>query len=249
MLRRVDELKNFVLDADDGEIGRCKDFLFDDRWVTRYMVADTGKWLPGRKVLVSPASLGTPRWGDRRLPVKATMEQIRNSPPLDIDEPVTEDHKRRLYDYWTSPALWGGYATPENPYTDLAQVRGYFKTINPEARNLQSAEEVIGFRIEAIDGNIGHVKDFLLDDEDWAIRYVIVDTRNWLPGRKVVAGTGWFKDVRWADRKVTVELTRDQIKSSPEFVEGRLDRDYENQLHRHYGVPRIGRNADKIRSS
>ncbi|RJR36022.1 MAG: PRC-barrel domain containing protein [Desulfobacteraceae bacterium] len=237
MLRRVDELKNFVLDAADGEIGRCKDFLFDEEWVIRYMVADTGKWLPGRKVLISPAWLGKPRWSDGRLPVGATKEQVENSPPLEIGQPISQDYEQRLYDYWTSPALWGTYAEPAMPYAQMAQARGYYKTVSPEARGLESTMEVTGFTIQATDGEIGHVEDFVLDDDDWTIRYIIVDTRNWLPGRKVLVSTKWLSDIRWEDKKVSVGMTKDNVRSSPEYIPERLDREYEMGLHRHYGFP------------
>ncbi|RJR51312.1 MAG: PRC-barrel domain containing protein [Desulfobacteraceae bacterium] len=238
MLIRVEEMKNYILEAVDGEIGRCKDFLFDDeQWIVRYMVADTGKWLPGRKVLISPGSLGTPRWSDGRLPVGATKEQIRNSPPLEIDKPVTQDYERRLYDYWTGPGIWGGYPMQPAPYAGVPRARGYYRTINPEARGLESAKEVTGFTIEASDGSIGHVEDFVIDDEDWAIRYMIVDTRNWLPGRKVLVSTQWLREVHWADAKVSVDMTRESIKGSPEYFPDKMNREYEMVLHRHYGFP------------
>ena len=235
MLKRVDEIKNSVLVVIDGEIGRCKDFLFDDEWVIRYMVADTGKWLPGRKVLISPARLGRPRWG--RIPVEATREQIRNSPPLKIEEPLTKEYERRLYEYWTSPALWRGYSEPATPFAGAGEARGYYETISPEARGLESTAEVTGFNIQASDGEIGHVEDFILDDDDWAIRYIIVDTRNWLPGRKVLVSTKWLREVHWADKKVSVDMTQEMIRNSPEYVPERLDREYEIKLHRHYGFP------------
>jgi hypothetical protein len=231
-------MKNYVLEAIDGEIGRCKDFLFEDEeWVVRYMVADTGKWLPARKVLISPASLEPPRWADKRFPVRATKEQIEKSPPLQIDKPVTREYEQQLYDYWTNPSLWGGYSMPATPYGDMRQARGYYQTINPKARDLESTSEVTGFDIQATDGEIGHVEDFILDDADWMIRYVIVDTRNWLPGRKVLISPKWLREVHWAEKKVSVDMTRESIKNSPEYVPETLDRDYEMQLHRHYDFP------------
>lgn len=243
MLRRVEELKNYVLIAEDGEIGRCKDFLFDDQWTIRYMVANTGKWLPGRKVLISPALLGKPKLSDGRFPVKATKEQIENSPPLRVTEPVTREYEAQWHDYygwpyyWAGPCLLGACPRPASMYADPGTPRGYYVTTNPKARNLESASEVSGFHIQATDGVIGHINDFILDDDDWAIRYIIVDTRNWLPGKEVLLASGWFRDVRWAAKKVGVEMTRNSVKSSPEYVQENLNRDYEIQLHRHYGFP------------
>ena len=80
MLRSASELFNYTLAAQNGEIGRCKDFLFDDQfWTLRYMVADTGKWLPKKRVLIPVASLGDPSWAERIFPVKKTKNQIRSS--------------------------------------------------------------------------------------------------------------------------------------------------------------------------
>jgi hypothetical protein len=94
---------------------------------------------------------------------------------------------------------------------------------------------VTGHRVEATDGVIGHVEDFVIDDETWAIRYLLLDTRNWWPGRRVLISPQWINGVIWLDAKVVVNLTRDAIEHSPEFSkESVLTRDYEDALHRHY---------------
>lgn len=98
-------------------------------------------------------------------------------------------------------------------------------------------QEVTGYPIQAADGEIGHVEDFVLDDETWTIRYLIVDTRNWWPGKKVLVSPRWIERVSWSERKVFVNLPREIIKQSPEFTEDSLiTRDYETALHRHYHV-------------
>ena len=109
MFRSFNELKNYILDASDGEIGRCKDFLFDDAsWIIRYMVADTGKWLSSRKVLISPQSLDTPDWLWKRFPVNLSREQVRASPPLEADEPLSRQYEGRLAEYYDLPQYWPG---------------------------------------------------------------------------------------------------------------------------------------------
>ena len=86
-----------------------------------------------------------------------------------------------------------------------------------------------------MDGEIGHVEDFIIDDETWAIRYLIVDTHNWWPGKKVLVSPQWIERVSWGERKVFVNLSREAIKQSPEYTdESLLTRDYEIGLHRHY---------------
>jgi len=69
----------------------------------------------------------------------------------------------------------------------------------------------------------------------WAIRYLIIATRNWWPGKKVLVSQLWIKRVSWNESKVFVDLLREDIKQSPEYTEESvLTRDYETELHRHY---------------
>jgi hypothetical protein len=246
MLRRTEEVRNWVLEAQDGEIGSCKDFLFSDTdWVIRYMVADTGNWLPGRRVLISPASLGKPRVSDWRLPVQATKRQIENSPLLNVTEPVDQNYETRWHNYygypyyWSGPALWGGYPTPGSMIADPNRVRGYYEqsVTNPKVTHLKSTGDVTGYYVQASDGDIGHVEDFVFDDEDWSIRYLVVDTRNWLPGKKVLVAAYWFTDVQWEGKRIGVELPRERVKDSPEYIPEALNPDYEARLRQHYGMP------------
>lgn len=246
MYRQISELRNYVLEATDGELGRCKDFLFDDRsWTIRYMVADTRKWLPGRKVLISPVSLGTPDWGRSRFPVNLTQEQVKESPPLEEDQPVSQHYEQRLLSYyhypyyWAGPLAWGYQAMPSpvvGPVKREVSKQPEEPEIPERTAHLRSAHEVKGYHLQAQDDEIGHVEDFLVDDQTWRIRYIIVDTSNWLPGRKVLVATDWFQDVSWHQRHVYVDLTRREVKESPEYREGVMDRSYEERLFGHYGA-------------
>jgi len=103
---------------------------------------------------------------------------------------------------------------------------------------LRGVKEVTGYHIEATDGEIGHVEDFFIDEENWQIQYLLVDTGNWLPGRKVLISPDWITDIIWADSQVQVNATREQVKNSPEFdPRGAVDRHYETALYGHYGFP------------
>jgi hypothetical protein len=243
MLRRLDEIRRYTIDAEDGEIGRCHDFLFDDRqWTIRYMVADTRKWLPGRKVLVSPISLGFPGLVDNHIPVRLTREQIKQSPPLEADQPVSKEYEGRYFGfyqwpaYWVGPYPWGAFREPRELYGQPPVQPAGETDIQPNDNHLRSVNEVSGYRIQAMDDEIGHVEDFLADDRVWSIRYLVVDTRNWLPGRKVLVARDWLENVSWADRTVYVNLTRDKIKESPEYDPGMLvDRQYETRVYAYYG--------------
>jgi hypothetical protein len=241
----VKEIVDYVISASDGDIGRCKDFLFDDEfWTIRYMVADTGKWLPGRKVLISPISLGEPEWAMRRFLVHLTKEQIENGPPLDEHAPVSRQYEKRYFNhyywpyYWTGGELWG--AMPYPPAMPVPPKGLVEETTEeePEESHLRSVNEVTGYHIQAEDGEVGHVEDFVMDDETWTIRYMVVDTRNWLPGRKVLVAPPWIETVDWANKSVSVGLSIQEVKESPEYDPAQpVNREYEIRLYDFYGRP------------
>jgi uncharacterized protein YrrD len=245
MLRSTKEITGYSLLATDGEIGECKDFLFDDqKWVVRYMVADTGGWLNSEQVIISPLSLGEPDWALRRFPVDLTKEKVRNAPPLEEEMPVSRQYETTLYDhydypyYWVGHSLWGPGATPR-------QLRKYVEVTPPASNplttgdpNLRSVKEVTGYHISAQDGEVGHVEDFILDDETWSVRYFVVDTRNWLPGRKVLLSPIWMEDIDWKKQIASVALEQEQIKNSPEYdPETPVNRTYETRLYDFFGRP------------
>ena len=73
MLRSLKILLGDTVVANDGDIGKVHDFYFhDDTWIIRYLVVDTGHWLPGRKVLITPSALGKPDWDALTFPVALT---------------------------------------------------------------------------------------------------------------------------------------------------------------------------------
>lgn len=258
MLQSVNNLKGQVIHARDGELGNVDQFLFDDeRWTIRYLVVSTGALL-GRKVLISPISIDRNRKTDG-LTLSLTKEQIRNSPNIDTDRPVSRQHETEYFNYygypyyWGGPGLWGGTSYPighpatsrSSGYPDRTSgYAGTAATARPQpARkgdpHLRSTKEVIGYYIDATDGNIGHVEDFLFDDEHWAIRYMVIDTVNWWPGKKVVVAPQWIEEVSWMESRVHVNLSRERIKNAPEYDPATMiDRGYEDKLYEHYGSPR-----------
>ncbi len=248
MLRSVKSLANYKLAATDGPIGNVHDFLFDDRqWTVRYMVADTGDWLPDRKVLISPISLDKPEWETQLFPVQLTKKEIEQSPRLDTDAPVSRDYEIRWFDqfgwhyYWTGSGVWGTAAYPGDLFSRQEKEAALASEPDPEStsNNLRSTNEVMRYTIQAHDGQIGHVEDFILDDATWSIRYMVVDTRTWLPGRKVLVAPEWIDSVTWAEQVVKVGLTRDALKNSPEYDPAEpVNREYEARLYDYYGRPR-----------
>jgi len=247
MLQRAKELSGYKLGARDGDIGKVIEFYFDDQsWTVRYLVADTGGWLSGRQVLISPYALDPANKGNKIIPVDLTRAQIEKSPALSSDRPVSRQYEEDYYSYYGWPGYWGGpYAWGLSAYPTRGSARWLEasrldrnldrndeRTDDP---HLRSTEAVTGRDIQAQDGGIGHVEDFVIDDETWTIRYLIVDTQNWWPGKKVLISTQWIERISWEESKVFINLTRESIKQGPEFTAQTLiTRDHEMKLYRHY---------------
>ena len=248
MLTNTTNLKSFAIRAEDGELGTVEDFYFDDEtWAIRYLTVATGGWLSGRGVLISPISVVGADWQARRLDVALTKKQVENSPDIDTHRPVSRHQEAEFFGYYGYPSYWGGpYMWGPNFYPAGAAYAPIGatepiadKTWKESAdSHLRSTAAVMGYHIAAIDGDIGHVAGFLVDDETWAIRYLEVGTQNWWPGKKVLVSPAWIERVSWEDSNVYAALSRDAIKSAPEYFEPvRITREYEDRLHLHYGRP------------
>ena len=241
MLHKTKTLEGYKLDSLDGEIGHVQGFYFDDQhWTIRYLVADTGNWLPRRQVLISPYALVAAVEDEKHIAVDLTKKQIENSPSLNSDKPVSRQFEESYYEHYGWPTYWGGTAMwGYSPYIIRDREQWSKSSLMEKAwdPHLRSTHDVSGYFIQAADGEIGHVQDFVIDDETWAIRYLIVATRNWWPGKKVLISPQWIERVSWTESKVFIKLTREAIKHSPEFTEESLiTRDYEAGLYRHYNL-------------
>jgi len=250
MLRNVKDLRGYAILATDGAIGEVDDLYFDDdRWAIRYLVVDTGGWLPARKVLISPVAIGRPDWMAQQLPVSLTTAQVEHSPDIDTRRPVSRQHETEYLGYYGYPPYWGGAGlwgmgaypgslTTEGRFDEAIKARGTSAAHTPDDCHLRSCRAVTGYHIHATDGDIGHVKDLLVDDRTWAIRYLIVDTSNWWGGHDVLVAPQWIEAVSWRDAKVSVDLTRQAVKDAPPYDSAaQLDREQEQAMHEHYGRP------------
>ena len=253
-------LKDFAIRATDGELGTIDDIYFDDEtWAIRYLIVDTGGWLGKRRVLISPISVVHTDWEAKQLDVALTKRQVEHSPPIDTHKSVSRQHEAAYFGhygypyYWGGPYLWGPAAYPAGLATPpAASTEAMAERIRRESTDshLRSGEAVTGYNIEAADGEIGHVDGFVVDDEAWAIRYIEVATRNWLPGKKVLVSPAWIERVSWTNSEVHVGLSREAIKDAPEYVESRpINREYENRLYFHYGRPPYWLHEPERRSS
>lgn len=251
MLRGTKDMIDYSLGASDGDIGTVRDFFFDDQdWIIRYLVADTGSWLSDQLVLISPSALGTADWNTRTLSVDLTREQVRNSPPLEAHQPVSRQKEIELSQYYGWPMYWNPSMVAAGGGVMVGPAMAGAGDISPKEQekrkrqsqgdpHLRSVREVIGYHVAATDGEIGHVEDFVIDDGSWRVQYVVVDTRNWWPARKVVMLPMWVSDVDWDLREVRFELTMDAIREGPEYnPSAPVNERDEVRFYDYYGRPK-----------
>jgi sporulation protein YlmC with PRC-barrel domain len=258
MLRHESEIDGYIIQASDGLIGTVSDFLFDDTtWLVRWLVIDTGNWLPGRKVLLPPSALADVNHIGRQFSVKLTKQQVKECPEVESDLPVSRQMETNIYNYYGWSPYWGagsylgmiGYGGDMVGASDAARpslvLMQREKEIDDAQRSnddpaLRSANEVIGYHIHASDGEIGHVEDLLVEDDDWSIHYLVVDTKNWWPGKKVLISPMSVRKIEWTDRRVNLGADRQKVKNSPAYdTSMTVDPLYEKNFHKHYGDLRL----------
>lgn len=208
MLRSINDLHNLVAEGIDGSIGRIADLYFDDQaWTIRFMVVETDAWLEGRKVLISPVATGEPDWHRSLLPVSVTREQVRKSPDVDSQQPVSRQHEiehAAYYGYprhWGGAGIWGDSMRPqmmlafhggamspkaERQQTEFVQAQADAHRRRGDDPHLRSTRAMIRYHMQTTDGKIGHVDGMIVDDETWTIRYLVVNTSDWWLGHQVL---------------------------------------------------------------
>ena len=254
MLLAMSALRGYAIEATDGRMGSVDDFLFDDKtWVVRWVVVDTGGWLHGRQVLVHPSAIGAADLNQNGIPVNLSKAQVEASPALLKGEAVSTGTENKLYSYYGWDPLWsgGGYLGPGTGATSgISESFGEFGfgmqpnsaddvpdegDANPQRRSIA---DVTGSHIQASDGEIGHVENFIMDSATWKIRYLIVATRNWWPGQHVLISPTAVEDFSWMGREVKLNVTREQVKASPPWDPlATIGDDYVSRLHDHYRWP------------
>jgi uncharacterized protein YrrD len=223
MQQSMGNMIGYAIRATDGDLGKVDEFYFDDRtWSIHYIVVDTGNWFSGRKVLISPVAFGTLDLASRSFSVNLTRAQVSSSPNIDTERPIYRQHEVGLHAHYQWP--WrGGYGGTFGtiplplPVDEAIAEQDDLASESRDDPHLRSSRQVTGYHIHATDGEIGHVEDFMVDDEDWVIQFLVVDTRNWLPGKKVLLSPQRINLVEWAGSSVHFDLTRESIKNSPEF--------------------------------
>ncbi len=237
MMRSLNELNGYSVHAVDGIIGKVAEFFFDDeKWGIRYLVVDTGKWLSGRKVLISPVALKPPEWEKRAFPVSLTKVMVKTSPDIATDKPVARQHESDLHRHYGWEAYWAGESIIWSPDIVESAFNTTLQDDNTDGKHfdphLRATKIVTGYHVHAIDGDIGHIADFIINDESWIIQYLVVDTRNVVPGKKVLVSPEWVQKIEWQERKIYFDVMKEEVKNCPTYTPSTpMDRMYEESVY------------------
>src|SRR5665213_2194355 len=225
MLWKASKTRGYAIGATDGSIGTINNFLFDDAsWTIRWLVVDTGNWLSGRKVLLPPSVMGHLDADDHEFSVKLTRQQVKDSPDVDTERPVSRQMESGIYDYygwnpyWSTGLYMGAYANMAEPVpTALDREAAEGISDAKDDPHLRSIKAVTGYHIHARDGEIGHLADVLVEPADWRVYYLIVETKNWWPGKKVLIWPSAVEEIDWNAERINVGLDREAVKAGPDY--------------------------------
>jgi hypothetical protein len=252
MLRSLKDLERYTVSAVDGNIGNVVDFFLDDeRWIVRYLIVETGSLFERREVLISPISFRQVDWSTLQFHLALTKDRVQNSPSVEVDKPVSRQYEwdySRYYEYphyWGYSGLWGVGAYPSLLAAARWRNEPLEHSCNPSDVHLRSAGEIRGYHIQGSDDEIGHVEDFIVDDETWEVRYLVIDTNNWWFGKKMLVAPHWASRISWAEGNVYVDLSRQAIKNSPEWDAcAAVNHEYEVRLYDYFGRPAYWKGGD-----
>lgn len=262
MFRNGSKVIGYAISASDGTIGTIKDFFFDDtNWLVRWLVVDTGNWLSGRKVLLPTSAIDRLDAEKKECSIKLTKKQIEDSPEVDTDKPVSRQMETDTYGYYGYSPYWNsgygmiGGAGMINGYGYMGGMGGarpmssaskqrdeeiILARNNEDDVHLRSVKEVTGYHINAMDGEVGHVEDFVIQDTDWGIHYLVVDTKNWWPGKKVLISPRSVTDIDWKDGLVNIDVDRQKVKDSAAYdASEMIDPAFDEKLRAHYGITSV----------
>ncbi len=220
-------LDGFSVEELDGAFGTISDFLFEDvTWHVRWAVVATGGWLTGRKHLVHPSAIVRVDQERHALLVRLSKAEVRNSPDILLDEPVSraieygQQHSPGWDPAWGNPryvaGFWGGIGV-RVPHSRSNEEKAMSKLLHSNDikrkgdPHLRSASAIIGCRVRATDGLIGHVAGIILDQSEWVVRMVVVETNRWWPGKRLTVPVSAVSDISWPHQEVRLKMPSHEI--------------------------------------
>ncbi len=241
MLRSTRDLEKHEVMTKDGKIGNLETFLFNERnFKVQYMEIDTRKWLPGKKVVISPDKAVIPPESLKTVKLDMTQEELEKAPMAEEHLPVSQEKMKKAMRGVTPPALWypAGIEPALSIYDGQLMIFEEENEAGDEGERLRSTRHLEGYNVNASNGDVGHIEEFIVDTSDWIIRYAVVDTKRILPGKKILVSPDWIEGIDWESREVRVDHTKEEIKSSPEYdPNDPVNRRYEMVLYDYYGRP------------
>jgi len=245
MLKPISSFLGSSVYAKNTLIGKVEDFYFDDQsWAIRYMIVNTGGWLAGKQVLVSPLGIQSGDSDHRRIELNMSPEQVQHSPSINSEMPVSKQQEAEYYDYfhwpyyWHGAGIWGIAPSIEDALDRPFPIELRSKEIEQPHNHLRDLKEILKYHIRATDRQFGHVNDFMFDDRDWVIRYFVIKSSSWFSTNRTLISTKWIEGIRWEDRVFQVGLHSKKMKGAPQFrPDLPIDRSYENKLHEYYNQP------------
>jgi len=238
MFNHLKTLQGYRLEAIDGPIGKVDEFYFDEKfWTIRYLVVNTGNWMSGRQLLISPHAIGEISPSEHQISIKLTKKQIVDSPFLAASQMISKEFEREYYEYYVWPIYWNGpYMWGADPYLNKTTPIWAQQISHDEWEpHLFSTHDISMFTIHSMDGEIGSIRDFLISDSTWTIRYLVVDSHRRLHGNYVLISSQWIASTEWGLSRFDVDISKDQIARSPEYFDDlQLTRADEGALYKHY---------------
>jgi len=227
MLLSLKELAGFSIQAQDGEIGKVSDFYFDDQeWVVRHLIDKTGFGLLGRQTLITPDVIEMINLDARKLTVSLIREQIENGPTRSQEKPLARDvAKQKAAGQSADRYVSGASAGDETIYAVAPAVqpkvipikREMAQDVTSDEPNLHSSNDVIGYRISTNNGLIGQIVDLFIDDETWAIQYLVISSKKELDNKRILIAPESIDWISWKQKSVSVSLEKEKIKDCPNF--------------------------------
>jgi sporulation protein YlmC with PRC-barrel domain len=244
MLIKTEDLKGFNTESIDDIQGEIYDFYFDDLfWNIQYLLIKTGGLLKEKSILMSHVVLGVPDIERQALSVKVSFQTNNKKEKPEELQTISESKEKKASEILNWPLSRLNLVSLDEK--DLKNLINNMVTdgkqhYENENLHLRSRNEVLGYHIQAKNGEIGHVDDLIIETESWKIRYLIVDTRNWLPGGKdVLISPAWIEKIKWNKNRVYIDLKKGVIENSPPYdPEAPIDDQFELKLFKYYGRQR-----------
>ncbi len=214
MYYTTETINGFRVMAEGGEVGRIHDCFFDEssRHI-RYLVVRTGSWLLGRDVIIVPSHVRDLSLEDEQLTTDLTKDELKNSPDVDTEKPISRRREIEYLSYYGMPMYWG--SMPGIPPTgaptppEAAPEDG-----DDTASELRSAREITGYALQSQDGPAGTIKDIVFSPETWAVTHLLVRTGGWFSGKEIAVAIKWVEEIDWSRAVVGVDMPNDRLRDT-----------------------------------